>query len=166
MAAFAAAPIPYRRFGTTLTPPADSEQTANHEIAAMAQAVAADGVTPFPLLAAALPEIIQMRMPEARSDTINVPARRDDKPAPASEPDLSSVPVVRPSPTLIDTQPTKGVPMPTAHRIRPLNPRDTLNAQGRKTPLSGLFRILRGVTPPREGVAETPGGLQRILKSL
>src|ERR1700709_1061097 len=66
MAAFAAAPMPYRNFAASTTgiPVVAAESAAvNHSIATEHPVAAAPAAAAFPLLMAALPDIFQFSMP-------------------------------------------------------------------------------------------------------
>jgi hypothetical protein len=175
MAAFAASPMPYRNFAATAIPPARADQAINHAAAAK-PLVEARPAAAFPLLIAALPEVIQFPMPHPPAVEDTAPAK-PLTPAPKSKEALPSLGMraseMSPAPRQIETLEVLSpaaisLPVSQASVVRKPKPHTAAPPQGNNgpTPLAAMFHILQAGSPPRQERTAPQSKLQNMFRRL
>jgi hypothetical protein len=154
MAAFAAGPMPYRNFSALRAAPVDAKQSVNG-LVGIEQSIEVGQSVAFPLLIAALPEVIQFPLPDAAAPATDQP----DKPTAllpeakntelATEATTPERPGTQPRATFPSSEQTKIGPTLTAPAARfPHRDAPAKRTQKEHTPASSGTHV--GTTPLAE----------------
>lgn len=183
MAAFAADPMLYRNFSVPRAAPVDPKQTANG-LVGVEQSAGVDYSIAFPLLIAALPEIIQFPLPDAAAVTTTQP----DQPTAllpetkitelATEATTPERPVEQPRAVVLGSEQTEIGPkllasaasLPYRHAPAKRMPKGRAPApsviSGGTTPLAEMFRGLHTASRSPKEHAQSQSRLRNVFNCL